>query len=223
MIQAERADIVLRYLADHIKSQGLKASCSGQETPFAGIVEVVGEGPDWTPGTYVRLITQAFEEGLTRCLVGTRGIFGEGWDSLSLNTLIDLTSVTTSTSVQQLRGRTIRKDPTWTRKVAHNWDVVCVANDFKRGDSDLRRQLGSDAGLRGGPDGALYSAELFESHIGQVTAFIPLSASAASAGLTGDRLPQGRLAVAVHAALPLLMTSGVPGQVVVEDGVEVTL
>ena len=107
MIQAERADIVLRYLADHIKSQGLKASCSGQETPFAGIVEVVGEGPDWTPGTYVRLITQAFEEGLTRCLVGTRGIFGEGWDSLSLNTLIDLTSVTTSTSVQQLRGRTI--------------------------------------------------------------------------------------------------------------------
>jgi DNA-binding transcriptional MerR regulator len=61
--------------------------------------------------------------------------------------------------------------------------------------ADLRRQLGSDADLRGGPDGALYSAELFESHIGDVTAFIPLSASA---GHVGDPLPEGPLAVAVH-------------------------
>jgi len=61
--------------------------------------------------------------------------------------------------------------------------------------TDLRRQLGSDVDLRGGPDGALYSAELFESHIGEVTAFIPLSASA---GHAGDPLPEGPLAVAVH-------------------------
>jgi DNA-binding transcriptional MerR regulator len=68
--------------------------------------------------------------------------------------------------------------------------------------ADLRRQMGSDAALRGGPDGAFYSAELFESHIGQVTAFIPLSASAAaasaSADFSGETLPQGRMAVAVH-------------------------
>lgn len=61
--------------------------------------------------------------------------------------------------------------------------------------ADLRRRLGSDAGLRGGPDGAFYSAELFESHIGEVTAFIPLSASA---GHAGDTLPAGPMAVAVH-------------------------
>lgn len=61
--------------------------------------------------------------------------------------------------------------------------------------ADLRRQIGPDAGLRGGPDGALYSAELFESHIGEVTAFIPLSASA---GYAGDPLPEGPVAVAVH-------------------------
>jgi DNA-binding transcriptional MerR regulator len=61
--------------------------------------------------------------------------------------------------------------------------------------ADLRREIGSDADLRGGPDGALYSAEFFESHIGEVTAFIPLNASA-------DRvrglLPEGPVAVAVH-------------------------
>lgn len=63
--------------------------------------------------------------------------------------------------------------------------------------ADLRRQLGSDADLRGGPDGALYSAELFESHIGEVIAFIPLKASA---GHAGDRLPEGEgpMAVALH-------------------------
>ena len=59
----------------------------------------------------------------------------------------------------------------------------------------MRRDIGSDAGLRGGPDGALYSAEFFESHVGEVTAFIPLNASA---GRVEGRLPEGPVAVAVH-------------------------
>ena len=59
----------------------------------------------------------------------------------------------------------------------------------------LRREIGSDADPRGGPDGAIYSAEFFESHIGEVTAFIPLSASA---GDVGGLLPAGPVAVAVH-------------------------
>jgi DNA-binding transcriptional MerR regulator len=61
--------------------------------------------------------------------------------------------------------------------------------------ADLRREIGSDADLRGGPDGALYSAEFFESHIGEVTAFIPLNASA---GRVGGPLPAGPVAVAMH-------------------------
>ncbi|MFN2226262.1 MAG: hypothetical protein ACK2UY_08145, partial [Anaerolineae bacterium] len=89
--------------------------------------------------TYVSLLTDLFEQGVVRCLVGTRGIFGEGWDALRLNTLVDLTSVTTRTGVQQIRGRAIRLDPTWPRKVAHNWDVVCVSRRFDKGNVDLRR------------------------------------------------------------------------------------
>ena len=64
--------------------------------------------------------------------------------------------------------------------------------------TDLRRELGSDADLRGGPDGALYSAEFFESHVGEVTAFIPLRASA---GRSAGELPGGPMAVAVHRGL----------------------
>lgn len=139
MIGADSADRLLARFGDHLRAEGRRATCAGQPTADERVIEVVGDGPDWSSGTYVRMVTAAFEAGETRCLVGTRGIFGEGWDALRLNTLIDLTSVTTSTSVQQLRGRTIRLDPAWPRKVAHNWDVVCVAPDFRRGDADLRR------------------------------------------------------------------------------------
>jgi DNA-binding transcriptional MerR regulator/effector-binding domain-containing protein len=61
--------------------------------------------------------------------------------------------------------------------------------------TDLHRQLGPHTELRGGPDGAIYSAEMFESHIGEVTAFIPLTASA---GDLGQALPEGPVAVAMH-------------------------
>ncbi len=137
------ADGIGPTLAGHynvrLEEEGLRAECRCEETGVIGVVEIAGEGADWASRIYVSLVTEAFEMGLTRCVVGTRGILGEGWDSPSLNTLVDLTSVTTSTSVQQLRGRSIRKDPSWARKVAHNWDVVCVAKNFERGDADLKR------------------------------------------------------------------------------------
>lgn len=113
--------------------------CRCEETGTTGVGKIAGEGTDWASRIYVfSLVTEALEMGPTRCVVGTRGILGEGWDSPSLNTLVDLTSVTTSTSVQ-LRGHSIRKDPSWARRVAHNWDVVCVAKNFRRGDADLKR------------------------------------------------------------------------------------
>ncbi len=132
-------------------------------TESEDVLRLVGQGPDWSSRTYVALLTDLFEEGVTRCLVGTRAIFGEGWDSLRLNTLIDLTSVTTRTGVRQIRGRTLRLDPTWPRKVAHNWDVVCISRRFDKGDADLRRFITrhrhiwgivGNAGPRSGPQGA---------------------------------------------------------------------
>ena len=120
-----------------------------QPTETTNISQLVGSGKDWASRTYVALLTDLFEEGISQCLVGTRGIFGEGWDALSLNTLIDLTAVTTSTSVQQIRGRTIRLDPAWPQKVAHNWDVVCYNPHFDKGDADLRRFVARHAHLWG--------------------------------------------------------------------------
>jgi len=139
LVDAGHGDELLAALNAQLVVDGLDARCRYEPTADPRVLEIVGEGPAWSSATYVRLLTEVFESGATRCLVGTRGLFGEGWDALALNTLVDLTSVTTSTSVQQLRGRSIRLDPSWPRKVSHNWDVVCVATNHPRGDVDLRR------------------------------------------------------------------------------------
>lgn len=60
---------------------------------------------------------------------------------------------------------------------------------------DLRRQLARGGEARAGPDGALYSDEFFETHVGEVTAFVPVAISPSEAlGTVGG----GPVAVTVH-------------------------
>ncbi len=104
-----------------------------------GFHQILGSGRDWSPRLYVSLITDLFQDGVTRCLVGTRGLLGEGWDATKLNVLIDLTAVTTAMTVNQLRGRSLRLDPGDPGKLADNWDVVCIAPEFTKGLDDYQR------------------------------------------------------------------------------------
>jgi superfamily II DNA or RNA helicase len=138
-IDEQVAGDLVTFATEWLAREGFEVALEVRPCDVPGAVELRGRGRDWSPRSYVRMLTAAFEQGITRCLVGTRGLLGEGWDSLGLNTLIDLTSVTTAQSVQQLRGRSLRLDPTWDRKVSHNWDVVCVDTDRAHGDRDLRR------------------------------------------------------------------------------------
>jgi len=114
-----------------------------------GDVVVLGAERGWEPGRYVPLLTRYFEAGHTRCLIGTRGLLGEGWDACTVNALIDLTAVTTRTTVHQVRGRSLRLDPARPRKVAHNWDVVCVAPDHVKGAADYDRFVRKHRGYYG--------------------------------------------------------------------------
>ncbi len=104
-----------------------------------GYFEIRGRGKDWLPRYYTMMITEMFQEGVTRCLVGTRGLLGEGWDASRINVLVDLTTVTTSMSINQLRGRSFRLDKLWPDKVANNWDIVCLAEEFTKGFDDYHR------------------------------------------------------------------------------------
>lgn len=105
---------------------GWMLSVTGQGVGSAGLVLAVSE---------------LVAAGEVRLVVGTRGLLGEGWDCPAVNTLIDLTAATTSASTQQLRGRTMRLDPGWADKVAHNWSVTCLlpSHPRLRSNPDLNR------------------------------------------------------------------------------------
>ncbi|MHC4251259.1 MAG: DEAD/DEAH box helicase, partial [Planctomycetota bacterium] len=102
----------------------------------AGFNILFGRGGQWRPRVYVEMITELFQRGVTKCLVGTRGLLGEGWDASKVNVLLDLTTATTSMTTNQLRGRSIRLDPDDPQKLADNWDVVCIAPEFRKGLDD---------------------------------------------------------------------------------------
>lgn len=114
-----------------------------------GFYRIHGSGRDWNTRNYVAMITELFERGITHCLVGTRGLLGEGWDSLAANTLIDLTTAATEMTVNQLRGRAIRLNPREPQKVANIWDIVCLAPEFEKGLSDYRRFARKHSGYYG--------------------------------------------------------------------------
>ncbi|OUZ08866.1 hypothetical protein BHE97_12085 [Aeromicrobium sp. PE09-221] len=113
------------------------------------LVELVGS---WTSRRWVPLVTDFFGEGGCQVLVGTRALLGEGWDAQQVTTLIDLSTASTSSAVIQTRGRALRIDPAWSRKVALTWSVVCVAHDHPGGDSDWRRFVRKHDGYFGVDD-----------------------------------------------------------------------
>ncbi|KAA9149480.1 DEAD/DEAH box helicase [Microbacterium lushaniae] len=82
--------------------------------------------PGVSAAALVRAASVLLTRGAVHVVVGTRGLFGEGWDCPAVNTLIDLTAVSSASGTQQLRGRTLRLDPAWPEKVAHNWTVTAL-------------------------------------------------------------------------------------------------
>ena len=95
-------------------------------------------GP-WNSGRWVGAATELFRTGGTRTLVGTRGLLGEGWDAPCVTTLVDLTTLTTATSVTQTRGRALRLDHDNPDKVALIWSPVCVFTGHVTGSNDWER------------------------------------------------------------------------------------
>ncbi len=141
LVDADELTVIVSAMKVWEKEHKYKLGISHQTTEFEKIIQIVGSGPDWRTSVYVQMITDLFEQGVTRCLVGTRGLIGEGWNSLRINTLLDLTSVTTYTSTNQIRGRALRLDPTSPDKLANIWYMACLDTRYERGDQDLKRVI----------------------------------------------------------------------------------
>lgn len=103
------------------------------------LARLTATGSAWQPRLWVSCATAVLAAGVTRALVGTRALLGEGWDAPCVNCLVDLTAATTATSVTQMRGRALRLDPADPGKIASNWDIVCAAPELTRGTGDYER------------------------------------------------------------------------------------
>lgn len=109
------------------------------QTPIDDFVQISGQGGAWSSARYLTLVTELLEQGAIACLIGTRALLGEGWNCKALNTLIDLTAVSSYVAVNQIRGRTLRQDARYPLKVANNWDVVALLPELEGGLRDLLR------------------------------------------------------------------------------------
>ncbi len=125
--------------------QRLGRELSAEPLGWAGLVAL--RGPDFDSRRWTARATELLGAGECGLLIGTRGLLGEGWDCPELNVLIDMTAVAADVSVRQMRGRSLRIDPTDPDKLSSNWDVVCVAPDLERGHADYGRFIRRHAHL----------------------------------------------------------------------------
>lgn len=105
---------------------------------------------DWPTSERVALATGFLINGVTRCLVGTRHLLGEGWDCPPVNCVIDVTGISASVTVNQIRGRGLRPDPNDPSKVASLWDIISVVPGVPDGDrmlTQLRARHANTFGL----------------------------------------------------------------------------
>jgi hypothetical protein len=135
------AETYVKKFYEWAREAGYDITLSMKPVYDGKLCEIEGSGKDWNTKSAVLFTTSLLDKGIIKCIVGTRGLLGEGWDSISLNTMIDLCCAATYASVNQLRGRSIRKDDSQPRKLANNWDVVAYAPGLEKGSNDFNRLL----------------------------------------------------------------------------------
>ena len=89
----------------------------------------------------VDAVSELFERGIIRILIGTKALLGEGWDSPCINTLILASFVGSFMLSNQMRGRAIRIDKNNPDKVSNVWHLVTLEPDYVFEDSALRAQF----------------------------------------------------------------------------------
>ncbi|WP_440121220.1 DEAD/DEAH box helicase family protein [Tenacibaculum sp. Ill] len=108
----------------------------------------------------VEAITQLFEFGHVKILVGTKSLLGEGWDAPSINSLILASVVGSFVTSNQMRGRAIRVDSKNPDKVGLIWHLACIDTSDEFGGRDfeiLTRRFNAFLGISNGKKAVITS------------------------------------------------------------------
>jgi len=74
----------------------------------------------------VTALTQLFQDGYIKVIIGTKSLLGEGWDAPCVNSLILASFVGSFMLSNQMRGRAIRVWPDNTNKTSNIWHLVSI-------------------------------------------------------------------------------------------------
>lgn len=98
----------------------------------------------------VEILTNLFENGTIKVLIGTKSLLGEGWDAPSINSLILASFVGSFVSSNQMRGRAIRKDADKPDKTGNVWHLACIDPTVANGGREvdiLKRRFEAFVGI----------------------------------------------------------------------------
>jgi len=98
----------------------------------------------------IGVLTNLFEDGFIKILIGTKSLLGEGWDCPAINTLILASFVGSFVMSNQMRGRAIRVSAKSPEKVASIWHLACLDPTSEGGGADyelLQRRFEAFCGV----------------------------------------------------------------------------
>lgn len=101
-----------------------------RECSAEGYYQVTVNGSEETASS---LVTEAFNRGVIRVLIGTKSLLGEGWDSPCINSLILASFVGSFMLSNQMRGRAIRTMKGDPDKVSNIWHLICMEPEVSGG------------------------------------------------------------------------------------------
>lgn len=136
-----------------------------------------GNGPRLTS-----YLTELFNQGLIRVLVGTKSLLGEGWDAPCINSLILASFVGSFMLSNQMRGRAIRTMRGNPDKVSNIWHLICMEPVSSRQSGEEKISVSEEgasadfATLRRRFDGFLgihYEEDRIESGLGRLSCIKP--------------------------------------------------
>lgn len=109
---------------------------SVKECGAPGYYQVSVSGSEETASS---LVTELFNRGEIRVLIGTKSLLGEGWDSPCINSLILASFVGSFMLSNQMRGRAIRTMRGNPNKVSNIWHLICMEpQGFARGSERMK-------------------------------------------------------------------------------------
>ncbi len=118
VIIPESAKETLESIMNEKSTKGTIKECSAK-----GYYQVNVSGSEETASG---LVTELFNRGEIRVLIGTKSLLGEGWDSPCINSLILASFVGSFMLSNQMRGRAIRTMKDNPNKVSNIWHLICM-------------------------------------------------------------------------------------------------